>query len=463
MRYFILILLLASCGSDDKKTVEQKPEFIRDISPMPPVFFESFPADKKCASNFKGTFYTKLVDGPSGRIVWNKKEISNSKKLFSSMYINSVMGFMGDGIDVIGSKVKVCPEHLYPERSLEQISINTAASLNDVANSLESYRVNTNRIPKVSIFIQPSKKIYVGSRDEGDETIHYYYLLANNATFNNYESSMYEGPGINIYPASEEFLEFNDQVDSTKMFGGVPFWYFPFVVAHEYGHHYLSNYLWGSKEEKFNFTKLNTPSFVEFPFNKKTNEKRMYGFLHELYADYFAHYVIIGKNRKFKNVRCLEMNRELESFEYYSDFGDVFKILSSSRLSTFSYDEEGDYVQPCNLVFTDKYKVAAIFNYLFVKNNKTLNLSDQKSFKLMESVFRKIIANQFKIIDHYKNNDTDLFLISFMNIYFDSTVFKSEKLEIAKKEKICSDLEKILPALSNEIIYSDDFNRNLCN
>ncbi len=453
------MLFLLSCGSE--KSVEQSSSsyFVRDIGVSKPVFYD-ISSSEECNSSQKGGLYTRWLNGFTGEVELKKVSSRGQGKYIatsaiSGLYAHSKMDFLDERIDSLGEKISLCHDKVYSLNSIEQVAINTITVLDKTYEKLISIKSEYKNIDPVYVFIHPEFKRYHSKEEKEGRTVYNYYLATNNASYSRYDENSYRGGAINIYPASKEFLSNPQKADKKKAFGGLPFWNFPFVIAHEYGHHFLDNYIIENFfKNEIKFSRFKTPSFVEYPFDKIDKVERLYGFLHEQFADYFAHYLVERKYRKFKNVTCLEMNRELESSKFFNYESSLDKILTSNRLRVFKREEATDYIKPCNLVFTDKYKIASIFNYLFFSINRAIGIDDIEAIRVLEVFFKKIAQNEDKIVNSLNDADFDNFFESFLKIYL-SIINSSKFINNTEKIKVCTSLKEVIPALYDSVGVHD--------
>ncbi len=457
MKWVLLTFLLLACGETNSSLKEYSSYFLVQEQPDKIEYYSSYFNGYSCPEKNPDQF----------AIYFNEQEEALEKvkitsdiydqSLVNKIYYHTEIDFIDEQIDHEGHELDLCLGHVAPRKSIEQIAINTLDNIKNANDFMFEVDGNYKSTP-INILIHPKQKTFL-KRDESESFVtDYYKWETDNISYNYYEGDVISGSSINIYPRSNKVIEDSKNTKTRSPFSGKALWSFPYVLMHEYGHHLLSTYIWrGSHLDNSHqhFTVIGHSTRAENKtLDRRGKYKRVNRLISELYADLFAYYSLPRKYTQFKNSLCLSNDRDLESTEFYAGKGEVFKVLNRNRLNIFKTIGAQSFKPPCNLVFTDVYKVGAIFSHFIFSVNNTLKLSKMNSMKAINKTFQYLGQQSIGLVGLAKDGQIEKYLIQFIKLYL---VIVGDIIELNAApypRAICTLVEEKLPAIFEEVIDS---------
>ncbi len=457
-----LTLLLSACTQIDSSLEKESTYYLVEQHSGEVEYFSSYSKKKTCPAQAIEQSVNYFNDDQQSLEKININLDNNDKSLINKIYYHSELDFIDDLVNDEGIELELCMSQKTPENSIEQIAINMfdiiKRSKKVMTQVDQGYTANP-----VNILIHPQEKSFLKRENTDNSVTDFYKWETDNISYKSFKERKLKGPSIIIYPRSQQVLEASKNHEIRSPFSGQALWSFPFVLMHEYGHHVLSTYIWRetySLNHTNHFSVIGESSRTENQvLDTKEKKLRLQRFASELYADLFSYYSLPRKYTQFKNSLCLEYDRDLESPIFYSKKSNVSKVLNRNRLNIFKTIGNQAFKPPCNLVFTDIYKIGAIFSHFIYSINSQVSLGPIESLKVVNKTFRYIGQAPIGLSKLAAAGQVEEYLVQFIKLYL---AILGDELQLEAEpypEIVCRLVEEKFPAMYENII---DINRTTC-
>lgn len=194
---------------------------------------------------------------------------------------------------------------------------------------------------------------------------------------------------------------FADSESKTLPFQGKPFWKFPMVSLHEYGHHIFAHIYKKAAPDTESTSELppspdshtehsalcfDNSSLISSTKNSPANKRRSVtkvlaiNTINEGFADLFAYYADEAA-RGLEGMGCLSKSRDVRYDSFRS--GDR-KILTKNALADFFKDEKISYASCSEETnFQDEHMIGAIFARAIYNSLESTHLDDKQKIELL--------------------------------------------------------------------------------
>jgi|GEM_PF-5869731 len=358
-----------------------------------------------------------------------------------------------------GTKFSLClSEGNYPEESIEYVALSLLYQLD---RSKDFVHKSLNKgISNVSLLVHPYFRDFISSeKTQSGEEIFFRYLT-DNASFYQLENDYFQESMILMPPQSLEVVDGANSLGREVLYKGIPLWSFPFVSAHEYGHHVFQEFIGAKlpheltslmKKAKSNHihhfenTSISTSGAASsLELTQKEKVRRMVLFVEESFADLFAYYSVENKYRTFKDVNCFENLREIDKDYFKIRYTREDKKLDSKLLQSYSEDNEIIPREICEANSTNPYRLSSVASFIIHKFSSRLLDSDEKEFRFVYKFYSSFLENK-KNLKLVETGDVKSFVVSFYMNFF----HQIKKMEPRKDnlQSLCEMAKKYVPAL----------------
>lgn len=190
---------------------------------------------------------------------------------------------------------------------------------------------------------------------------------------------------------------YESEQDLDLPMGGKPFWKFPMVALHEYGHHIFIETLRSHSRDKADLPPLGmcfdnsshdgarhtsnlNQIHIESDTSRIVNPRTTMIAINEAFADIFAYYAEPG-SRGLINMGCMTKSRDVESHTFFN--GDV-KILHDREIRLFLSSEKSEYTG-CDTMtnFQDPHIIGAVLSRAIFKVFEFQRVSDKRKLSIL--------------------------------------------------------------------------------
>lgn len=322
-------------------------------------------------------------------------------------------------------EVELCPEDLdYERETIESAALNTAFFINKTHDKFVSLNTGVS-VPSISLNIGTVVLFSFVSNFSGERVKQSTYFTDN---------AFYQPQtrGIYFLPHSKEFKTENSP----------NYWEVPMVASHEYGHHLFQSIYQDELVSSGPRGCFSSPHLKKLDDSSQTIRsltiRNVLNSYNEGFADLIAYYSLSEKERSVKGVKCLDVNRDVESPKFY--FGEEKKFSPEVLQNFLSLYENSDKTSCEVPSFQQVHTIGAIFAHhvnAILSHVSTSN--DEKITTLVDWV---------KILKQEKDKNAkltpDAYLRKTMKSFVELVMTKYHK---SKDQALCAKVEAMFPDL----------------